>query len=38
MSAGTISRVNGPVVEVEGLAGAGMLELVDVGAAGCRER
>jgi V/A-type H+/Na+-transporting ATPase subunit A len=28
---GTIVRVNGPVVEVEGLAGAGMFDLVDVG-------
>jgi len=33
MSAATISRVNGPVVEVEGLEGVAMLELVEVGTA-----
>jgi V/A-type H+/Na+-transporting ATPase subunit A len=33
MSAGTISRVDGPVVEVSGLETAAMLDLVEVGAA-----
>jgi len=33
MTAATISRVNGPVVEVEGLEGVAMLELVEVGTA-----
>ena len=33
MSAGTVARVNGPVVEVDGLDGVAMLELVEVGEA-----
>jgi V/A-type H+-transporting ATPase subunit A len=32
MSAGTVRRVNGPLVEVDGLSGTGMAELVEIGA------
>ena len=38
MSAGTVVRVDGPVVEVDGLDGAAMLDLVEVGPRTSRAR
>ena len=35
---GRVRRVNGPVVEAEGITDAGMLEMVEVGKSGLSER
>ena len=37
-AAARVARVNGPLVEVEGLAGAAMADLVELGERGCRAR